>query len=380
MRRVIEIRAKSHLIQKVVTKYQNDAIPLGFDYVLTKEGRPYLLEINMDPGGLYSSIGGAKGQSVVNVFISNCLNKGHQHQIFGELMPRFTTDREKFDAFIKERDGRVVYKKVKGAHGEGVSIIKKPKWEPELIEEFIEPKTIKVEGKHYPIVIRELVYLGVENESLEWGISSTFRKKGRESLEDQVNPNTLFRLNIGPGRAEREAASKEEIEATNEMTVTIMEKLIGAGINSSWNATKIFKEALLLYHLGFRTPIFAQIPDYLLKVKECLKNSGIKLDMEPADGRLKKRMKNLSYGYDMIVLNPFHSERDWSFGTPGPWIRYTVRRGKNNNITVQYQDSQQIVEEIDHFNNVLIENEVPVKQLVERIFKYYQQNRAKEGV
>jgi len=132
--------------KKTVDKKQRDSIPIGIDYVLTEDNSPYLLEINLGPGGLRDS---ELGDSIVNVFINTCLNKDYQHQIFDGMMPEFTKDKNQFESFLKIK-GKVVYKQVQGCQGQTVSVIEKPKWEAEILEEFILPKTILESGKHYP--------------------------------------------------------------------------------------------------------------------------------------------------------------------------------------------------------------------------------------
>ena len=119
---------KNNKIEKIVDEKQKDSIPIGIDYVLTEDNRPFLLEINLGPGGLRTS---EFGDSLVNVFLHACTNKDHQHQIFGNMMPEFTQDKDQFGSFLKAKE-KVVYKKVQGSMGSGVSVIERPEWEPEM--------------------------------------------------------------------------------------------------------------------------------------------------------------------------------------------------------------------------------------------------------
>jgi hypothetical protein len=363
---------KKNKIEKIVDEKQKDSIPIGIDYVLTEDNKPYLLEINLKPGGLEVS---EFGDSIVNVFISACCNKDHQHQIFNGMMPEFTQDKDQFGSFLKAKE-KVVYKKVQGSMGSGVSVIERPEWEPDILEEFIPPKILIKNRKHYPFVLRDLVYLDIKEGNLSWDIRETFRKKSKIAIEDKRSPNETFKLNTMSEIAERAKASKEEIKVTNASTTEVMKKLIEAGKNCSWKPTKIFQKIIIPYYFGYCKPFFAGKPDYINKIETILKKQNIETYNSFFTGDLEERMQNILFGSDAVILPSHHSFKDYSFDIScGQRIKFYLKRDTNGEIVERYSYNRRINRRFPKLENLFVEGEKPIKEIAESMAKIYHRNR-----
>lgn len=353
-------------------KIEKDSIPIGIDYVLTQENKPYLLEINLGPGGLKEEDVGKSqlGDSEQNVFINACLPKDHQHQVFGNLMPDFTTDKAQFGLFSKEKK-RVVYKKANGSRGEGVSVIEKPTWGPDLIEEFIKPKTVREGGKNYPFVLRDLIYLNVRGRDIQWRLEKTFRKKNKTALEDGESLNEQYKINIMNRGAERTDASPEEIEVTNNLTQKVVEKLIETGEGCSWKPMKIFDKALIVYYAGYRITGFAQF-EFLQEIKGHLKKEDVDLAISYETGDLENRTKYISSGSDALILTNHHNYKQGWYDSR---IGFDIEKDALGNIVERATSDNSITRKFLSLKNVFVEEEKPAEEVAQHILKIYRQNR-----
>lgn len=350
---------------------KKDKFSLGIDYVISEDGRAYLLEMNLCPGGRDE----IEISSSVKHFFHMGAYKTHQHYIFGDLMPDFTEDKNQFESFIESKK-KVVYKKATGSCGREVSVIEKPEWEADLLEEFIYPLKHNAEGKHFPFVIRDLISLTVENGNIEWETEEIFRKQSKVAIEDAKSPNEVYKLNIFNNNAERVEPLPEETKVITEATREAMRRIIKEGTNASWNPTKLFKRALIGYYFGYRIPPFANNPSCSKRINLFLGGKGIESYWYPLVGKLEEAANAARYGSDGVILIPRHSTK-WDY-----YIRtyYRICRNKDDSISERIgHDSLKETSRIKPQSNIFLEEEKPAEEIAKSILSNYLCNRASDS-
>lgn len=218
---------------------------LGFDFVISPEGDPKLLEPNLSPGNLGHPI----TRSRVAYFMSAVLlHKADYPIILGDLMPPRCTNPEDFYEFAKQYSGQGVVYKADGSRGERVSIFNPPKdWNPTYVEAFID-SGMSIRGKRFPAVYRSVVELKCSN-TLTWKIKEIFAKVGSkpiEDLESGIDPNQVLKLSIHPAdqniqesRKEYNLGHKKE-ELITKYTEMALKRMAIFGTTNRWNPRKAF--------------------------------------------------------------------------------------------------------------------------------------------
>ncbi|GEM_PF-3397928 len=292
----------SNILRNVAPREDSDQFRVGVDWLLPEQGRPYLLEIN------FSAPHGREGSySRVQHFLQTSLDKLHQHQIFGDLMPPFTADNQNFDAFKQGR--KVVYKSRTGSQGRGVSVLDEPKnFQPDFLEEFIPPRAHSRGDKSFPYIIRSYLTIKVTGGSIVWEPEKTFRKQGTIAIEDQGDSNSTYRLNTTGffSRAERQDATPEEVELCLAITPEIFRKITEA-TKKTWDPTKIFEGALIGYYSGYSVPSFRNSESVIEKTVEELRKRGFNFSGYGIAGGLERAIRSAEYGSDLVLLRECHS-------------------------------------------------------------------------
>ncbi len=218
-------------------------VPIGFDWIKSGDNL-ILLEMNVNPGFTDHKNFGSR----LSYFAIFSYFKTNQHRIFGDLMPEYCDDEEKFNDFIKKHDGKVVYKSDMGTMGDGVSILKAPEWVPDMIEEFIEGDTHKKHnGKEYPYVFRNVIKLYSIMDDVFFQQTDAFKKVSKTPVDEGVNdPNKKYRVNVmNYYGAEEVPTSEEEDEMLFKYTQRAMDRFIKNAKKSQWDARRMFSDRII---------------------------------------------------------------------------------------------------------------------------------------
>jgi len=218
---------------------------LGLDYVISREGRIYLLEMNLLPGDLNDDRSVDSWQekshlfdSRVSSFCSAITPKLNQHEVFGNLMPAYEPDKRKMEDFAQGR--RVIYKGDMGRGGDSVSMTEDPRklGRAYFVEEYIEPRCETVERVEYPYILREYVMITTTDKKgiVGWKSKNVYRKRSREA---EGHPKS-FILNTDSGSAQGADASVEDIITVREFTGYVMEIINNTGRAVNWNPSLYF--------------------------------------------------------------------------------------------------------------------------------------------
>ncbi|RLJ07527.1 MAG: hypothetical protein DRP16_03295 [Candidatus Aenigmatarchaeota archaeon] len=221
---------------------------VGFDWIKTGDSL-VLLEMNLGPGGSgYSPIYSSR----LNYFLHFSVPKTHQHRVFGDLMPEFCSNKEKFSEFIKRNKHRgVVYKKDIEQRGEGVSVFLEPKWKPDLLEVYVDGERYKdSDGKEYAMVLRNVIEVVIEDNNLKWKQKRAFKKISNAPIDRSCeDPNEKLRVNVmNPRYPSRkfEITNRKYLDILFDSTCTAIERLIEKGEYSLWDARRAFPDKAIL--------------------------------------------------------------------------------------------------------------------------------------
>jgi len=281
----------------------SDAFLLGFDWIKTENGL-VLLEANLGPGGF----GYNPFCSRFNYFVHFSIPKTHQHRVFGDLMPEFCYEKEKFSEFIeRNRDRGIVYKKDMGQMGSCVSVISKPDWEPDLIEVYVNgERHIDPDGREYAMVLRNVIEVSVEGSNLKWEQKRAFKKVSEIPVDQYCDdPNQKLRVNVMNTRypsRKMEIKNRKDAGMLFDFTCIAMERLIERGEESLWDARRAFPDKVILLRFN----------DYYGKETiNSIRERGYRVcDMKiPDDDVFKKALKATEYGVDGLLFSRVYSFR-----------------------------------------------------------------------
>lgn len=340
---------------------------IGFDWTFRKEdGKPFLLEYQMCPGGRDNFIPAGP----VSNFLTIGASKIHQHQLISELMPECVTERIKFGPFIKNHK-KVVYKGENGSEGNSVSIfIPSKDWKADLVEEFIEPCTVKKNGNQHAFVVRDTWLLAVKRKSHTASRISakrieTIAKVSKEPI-DVSDPQKAFNLTchreFGCSSANAESVPVDKLELVDSLSTQALRALIRRGNEAEWNPRNFFERAIVGYWC--KSDIFMRVPTKVTPLAINLKEKGTKVFWQYFFGDLESAAKLAPY-YDAILLQSEFSEHD----DRGVVFMTLVRRERNA-ITSDVLPSWYRIPSPKP--NVLIDNEFSVPQTAAKIIKFYQ--------
>ena len=344
----------------IMTKKQNFAV--GLDWLISEDGRPFLLEFNMS----IENQGDDRLYSRPFHFFQVSLDKILQYNLVGEFMPDSVIDKRGFDEFI-ERKGEVVYKQGSGTQGSGVSVLQRPEWEPDLVQEFISPRVHTVGSKHYPYVIRDYHIITASKKDFSWSRDRVFRKQSDVSIEDSEDKNRVLRINTFNG-ASRGDANEEEIQLTLEKTNEVMSAIREKGKQCDWNPTRLYNSAIVGYYLGYRIAIFGGYPEYFPQLARTLQDNSIRFTPFGISNGLSRAIDAAEFGADMIILTNYHSIK-WD-GMQR--IRYSIERSQNGKINHAYIYDSKVFEKFSPRNNVIIDGEFDPSQITAMIQENYQ--------
>lgn len=341
----------TRIIKNCIGEKEKDGFYLGMDYLISKDsGKPYFLEYNLY--NEFPSLGrkfekyfprvpSPEFESPLNAFFQIYQNKILQHELFESLMPDYALLKNgEAEAFVK-RNPEVIYKKAsltsRGAH---VEFKPTDEWGKDLdfVEEFIHPTTQEIEGKHYPYVFRDWVFLEAKEGNIEWDSLLTYRKQGKSSIEDNdTNKKFKFVLNTSgfirsETSAERVDALPEEIDLIRSTTDNAIRRAIESASNYDWNATKMTDHALIGCFM------FTEYKE----IKDLFGKKEINTLLIPIEsGRIWSLVRNLADSLDGLVLNLEYTERSYHGGMGmstyfnlekenGSIVRYHKRGGKKD--------------------------------------------------
>ncbi len=336
---------------------------VGLDWLINENNKLFLLEFN-----IHEEEGNDNTYTKPFHFFQVSLNKLLQHQLIGKFMPDYTKNKEEFSRFTDEKR-RVVYKQGAGSRGVGVSVLERPKWEPDFLEEFIPPRVQVIDGKNYPYVIRDYQMITAKNNGFSWRRERVFRKQSKVALEDSKSSNDSLRLNTFNG-ARRTEATAEEVELTLERTDEVMRYIREQGIKCNWDPTKLYDSAIIGLYFGYRVPMLVSYFDCFSEVDKLLSEHSIGFAHFGITNGLLRAIRASEYGADMIALTDYHSTK-WDMQR----IRYRLRRGNNMNIEHICINDNSIVEVFPPRDNIIIDGELSPTQVAGRIIDNYQKRR-----
>lgn len=335
---------------------------VGLDWLITEDGRPFLLEFNMSRED--------EGDNNLYLkpfhFFQVSLDKILQHHMVGEFMPDSVIDKQKFDEFIKSK-GEVVYKRGSGSQGSGVSVLQRPEWEPDIVQEFIHPRVQTVGSKHYPYVIRDYQTIKAGKKNFSWQRNRVFRKQSNIAIEDSVDTSRVFRINTFSD-ASRVDANEEEMHLTSEKGNEVMGTIRNRGKQCDWDPTKMYTSAIVGYYLGYRIAMFGGYPEYFSQLAKSLQDNSIRFIPFGIMNGLSRAIDASKFGADMIILTNGHSIKwDGMLRTS-----YKIRRGQDGYINHAYNHNDDVFERFPSKNNVIIDGEFSPLQIATMIQENYQ--------
>ena len=280
----------------------NDEFSLGFDYVRSTDERWYLLEYNISPGGqeLHCI------RSPLSWWFQVC-KKLNSHALLRSYMSEYTLKREHFDQFARDRNGRVVYKLSAASLGQGVSVFDEPtEWKPDLVEEFIEPRSLISEGKRFAYVTRYTGRIRVERGSISWKEEGVCRKISQHSLDSDASANARFRMNVQnrdfPARIEK--CSEDELGEMRSLTSRIVGDMLALGERVHYDPRKVFKQALFGYFYGLMPNDSLPFVTLLKEIDNALIGRGIVQEWNEFLGMPIHALRAVESGLDGLILPP----------------------------------------------------------------------------
>ena len=283
---------ESHLFPHMrIPKDYNFLKRIKLDWIKTPE-KYFLLEMNVER---------EEYESQFDYFLNYSLSKTNQHQIFGDLMPNFCSDPNLFENFIDSNNREVVYKKNLIQMGNGVSVIEKPKWKPDLIEKAILGEPYQINGKNHAGVLRSevVIYQNIKNnDKFLYFPYAFFRKISKTPLDKFCeDPNEKLRINTMNNKygAIKKPASRKEIRELTNLTNQTINQFIQKGIESNWDVRNAFPEKIIL--LGFHANEEEVLNNlnqkgYVIESREFI----------PCDCEINKAVNIASYGVDGFLF------------------------------------------------------------------------------
>ena len=342
---------------------EREEILVGLDWLISQEQKPVFLEFNLQR----PEEGDDAVYSRTRHFLGLASDKIHQHQIFGGIMPECALRKEDFDDFLRRHSGRVVYKARSGSMGNSVSVLKRPtEWEPDLLEEFVAPRTKIKEGKHFSYIIRDYIMLGVDGKNLSWRRKEVFRKVSKIALEDEADPNLTLKLNTGSGVAERGPADEIDIELVNDSTPHAVRMFFEFAQSHNWNGLHAFKEVLVGHYLGYRIAMFQRLLNGYGAVVKFFEERNLQCLPYSLFGGLAQAFKAAEYGSDLVLLTGGHS---FDMRGDGMWERYCIERNQQGEIVhrFNYFKDPRVFETFQKRSNVIINEEIIPENVLEGI-------------
>jgi len=351
----------SVVLEAKVEESFRDRFRIGIDWVIDQQGRIYLLEIN------------TKGYerthfSPVRHFV-DALDKIHQHQLFGDLMPDYTVDRDNFAVFKRKYDDQVVYKVRIGNGGEGVSVMEEPEnFTPDFLEQFIIPKTLRCDGKDYAFVVRNYLDVEVSEGNLRLSKSEIFSKVAVYSLQEAESKNQAYKLNTQNYSAIRGPLAREDVAMVEEKTPLAMKTIFQIGMNNQWNPTRVLNTALIYCFPGLEEKICSKLPDEYDEINRFFATKGINATWKWMWGRFDQALESSKYGVDLLLVADSYDYKD-DFDSPRIWFNITKKGGEIIHSNGFWKEIFSVG------NNVLVMGEQKNRTLLERAWESYQKNR-----
>lgn len=344
----------------IMTKRQKFTV--GLDWLISEDGRPFLLEFNMP----MESEGNDSLYLRPFHFFQVSLDKILQYNLLGEFMPDSILDKQEFDEFVRRR-GEVVYKKGSGSQGSGVSVLQKPEWEPDLVQEFIPPRVHTVGSKHYPYVIRDYHTIIASKKDFSWSRDNVFRKQSEVAIEDSEDNNRVFRLNTFNG-ASRCDADEVEMKLTLEKTNEVMNIIREQGKKCNWDPTRLYDSAIVGYYMGYRVAMFGCYPEYFPQLARSLQDNSIRFTPFGITNGLSRAINAAEFGADIVVLTNYHSIK-WD---DMQRTRYRIERSQDGEINHAYSYDGSVFEKFSPKSNVIIDGEFDPSQITVMMQENYQ--------
>jgi hypothetical protein len=345
---------------------EEDSFRLGVDWTIDPSGRPFLLEYNFT----VPQEGGDPTNSRLRHFLDVSQDKLFHHEMFEDMMPRYVRRNE------EENFGRKVYKSRTGSGGVGVSINEKPDGHYDFIEEFVEPKSVEVDGKRYPYVFRDYTLVEIVDGRVNWKNQELFRKQSIVALED-AEDETVYKLNTSSKNAEKTEVDEFEKRIIIESTDRVMRRALEFGFEINWNPAKAFSDPVIGYYIGQRAGsalgAFGYPSEFQKLGAELLeRENGAAIYLIVGD--LNRAMQAAEWGSDLVLLTRAHSFKDYSHFTNGLRIKFFIDRNDdkiNHWISHQMDGRARILETFDSRDNVYLLDEKTPEEFADLVEEKY---------
>jgi hypothetical protein len=285
---------------------EHETFHIGFDWVLDRSGRPYLLEYQLHPSGLDEHT----IRTPCRHFLDTAASKIHQHQLLPMHMPPYCTDTGQFSSFADEHK-RVVYKLAQLSEGKGVHIFSMPPWQPDFVEKFIEPQTVTRPDGEHAYIIRDLWVIDLKR-NIRASHKSTARKLGMHPItaDAQQAYNLTISRRRGTSTADRDTCTGEEQLLVMDHSKKVLGDLAGIGHETGWDPRRVFDKALLVYWFGMQEAFFGIPNEDLNPVQERLTQLGVPYHYSFAQNDPEQVLHRAKLGLDALLLRNYYSYRE----------------------------------------------------------------------